>query len=550
MSKISFIPLGGAVDVTKNLYLYEYGDQVLIVDCGLGFANETMIGVDLILPDITYLLKSTKKIAGMVLTHGHEDHIGALPFVLPQLPGNFEIFATTFTAGLINEKLREFGIGKKVQTASFDKSYDFGPFNVSFIRVTHSVPDTSNLFIKTPAGNFYHGSDFKFDDSPFDGKVSEYEKIRSLSSQGVLCLMSDVLGAERPGRSLPETMLSQTIEDEMRKAPGKFIFTTYSSNIARLNQVILAAEKTGKHVCFIGRSLFKAVDVAKKLAYIKLPPGMEIADSKELKRFPENKIVLIVAGTQGQEGSALSRIVSGSVAEVPLTPKDTVVFSSDPIPGNELSVYALIDAISKVGAKVYYSDIPPSFHVSGHGPSEDLMKMVDLVHPKKVLPIGATYRHMAAYKKLVKEKGYQDQDILLLDDGQEVIFENGTSRLGRKIDVRNVFVDQVSGEEVETFVLRDREKLSQDGVVVVIVEINSIDGQLLNSNIIARGFLPSETERVSRGLTSEIRTELTRSKNRVKDWNYMRKIIGNISERFILKKLKKRPLILPIAIEV
>ena len=548
-NKLSFIPLGGAVDVTKNMYLYEYGDSILIVDCGIGFANETMIGVDLILPDINYILKSNKKIVGMLLTHGHEDHIGALPYILPQLPADFDIYATPFTQALINTKLTDFGLGNRVKAADFSKEYNFGPFKTTFLRITHSVPDTSNIFIKTPVGNFYHGSDFKFDDTPFDGKVTDYQGIQNLSSQGVLCLMSDVLGSEREGRTPSESILTATIEDAMRAAPGKFILTTYSSNIARLNQVIFAAEKTGKQICFVGRSLIKAVDVAKKIGYLKINSSTEI-DIKNLKRVPDNKLVLVVAGAQGQEGSALSRIVDGQVAEVSLTPKDTVVFSSDPIPGNELSVNALIDAICKIGAKVFYSDIPPRFHVSGHGSSEDLMKMVDLVKPKKVLPIGATFRHMAVYKNLVKQKGFQDKDILLLDDGQEVVFENGNSYLGRKIEVNNIYVDQLSGEEVEGFVLRDREKLSKDGIVVVMVEINAANGQLMNSNIVPRGFTPAEADKINKGLSAEIRRELLKTKGRLKDWGYIRKNVGNISERFIFKKTRRRPLVLPIVIEV
>lgn len=549
MNKLSFIPLGGAVDVTKNLYLYEYGDEVLIVDCGLGFANETMIGVDLILPDISYLLKNNKKIVGLVFTHGHEDHIGALPYILPQLPLDFEMYATPFTEALVNEKLREFGIGRKVKRASFDRDYQLGSFNISFIRITHSVPDTSNLFIKTPVGNFYHGSDFKLDDTPYDGKVTDYEKIKRLASQGVLCMMTDVLGAEKPGENPSESTLTSLIEEEMRRTEGKFIFTTYSSNIARLNQVITAAEKLGKQVSFIGRSLIKAVDVAKKLEYIKMKNGTEV-DIKNLKRYNDRSLVLIVAGAQGQEGSALSRIVDGNVAEVSLTKKDTVIFSSDPIPGNEVSVYAIVDAIAKVGAKVFYSDIAPSFHVSGHGKSAELMKLLDLVKPKMVLPIGATYRHMAAYKKLAKDRGFTDQNIILLDDGQEIVFENGSSRLGRTIEVNNVYVDQMSGEEVESFVLRDREKLSKDGMIVVMVEINASSGQILNSNIVTRGFVPSDTNKIVKGLGSELRTIISRNKVRVKDWNYMRKEVGNISERFVFKKLKRRPLVLPIVIEV
>lgn len=549
MKKISFIPLGGSTNITKNMYLYEYGNSVLIVDCGLGFANETMIGVDLIIPDITYLLKSNKKIEGIVLTHGHEDHIGALPYLLPELPGNFEILATPFTAELTNHKLKEFGVGKKVKIASFSSEYRMGPFSLSFIRITHSVPDTSNIFIKTPAGNFYHGSDFKFDDSPFDGNLTDYSKIKSLSSSGVLCLMTDVLGAEKSGTTPSESTLTQLIEDEMRATRGKFVFTTYSSNIARQNQVLTAAKKLGRRVCFIGRSLQNAVDTAKKLKYLRLDSGMEI-NIKELKKIPDNNLVLIVAGAQAQEGSALSRIAGGEVAEVKLTKNDTVIFSSDPIPGNEVYVYSLIDEIAKIGSKVMYSDLSPKFHTSGHGSSDELMKLVDLVKPKKVLPIGATYRHMVAYKKLVKQRGFKDEDIIFLDDGQEVVFENGSSRLGRKIDIGNVYVDQLSGEEVEGFVLRDRKRISKDGIVIVMVEINSSSREIIDSNIVARGFLPSEAQKLSRGLTSVIKTELSKTNVKLQDWNYVRKNIGNISERFIFKKLRRRPLVMPLVIEV
>lgn len=549
MNKISFIPLGGSTDITKNMYLYEYQDFILIVDCGLGFANETMIGVDLILPDISYLLKSNKKIAGLVLTHGHEDHIGALPYILPQLSGNFEMYATPFTAELINQKLKEFGIGKQVKTAAFTKDYNLGPFNISFIKITHSVPDTSNIFIKTPAGNFYHGSDFKFDDAPFDGKLTDYSKIESLSKQGVLCLMSDVLGAEKPGRTPSESILTQLIEDEMRNTKGKLFFTTYSSNINRQNQVVVAAKKSGRKVCFVGRSLLNASSVGKKLGYLNIDRDLEV-DIKEIKKVPDNKLVLIVAGAQAQEGSALSRIVAGEVAEVSISKDDTVIFSSDPIPGNEVSVYELVDEIAKIGAKVFYADNTPKFHTSGHGSSEELMKMVDLVRPKKVLPIGGTFRHMAAYKNLVKKKGFSDSDIILLDDGQEVIFGGGQSRLGRKIDISNVFVDQLSGEEVESFVLRDREKISKDGVVIVLVEINSSNGTVIESNVVSRGFLPKESQRISKGLDTVIKSELSKTKVGIRDWNHVRKNVGNISERFIFKRFRRRPLVLPIVIEV
>ena len=547
--KISFIPLGGTTDVTKNMYLYEYEDSILIVDCGLGFPNETMLGVDLLIPDISYLLKTNKKIVGMVLTHGHEDHIGALPYVLPELP-SFPIYGTTLTAAFSNEKLSEFGIANKVKVASFDSDIQIGPFGVSFIRVTHSVPDTSNIFIKTPAGNFYHGSDFKFDMTPFDGKRTDFTKIAKLSSEGVVCLMSDVLGSERPGASPSESDLLLTMVEEARKSPGKVILTTYSSNISRLNQAVIAARESGRKVCFIGRSLLKAKEIAEGLGYMKIDKGLEV-DLRSLRNYRDKNLFLLVAGSQGQEGSAMSRLVNGDIKETSLKSTDTVIFSSDIIPGNEVSVNGLIDEISKVGARVLYGDVYDDIHVSGHGKQYDLMLMVSLVKPKKVMPIGATFRHMAAYKQLVKNMGFQDKDILLIEDGQEIIFENGQSRFGQKIQVRNVYVDQITGEEVESFVLRDREKISKEGVVVLMLELDSNTGQIVGSpNIIARGFSSSENSQLNKALVEELRQNLSKKKGRVTDWSYTRRFIGSIAERFISLKFRRRPLVLPVVIEV
>ncbi|EKD86550.1 MAG: hypothetical protein ACD_37C00242G0002 [uncultured bacterium] len=547
--KISFIPIGGITDVTKNMYLYEYEDSILIVDCGLGFPNETMLGVDLLLPDITYLKTTKKKIVGMVLTHGHEDHIGALPYVLPELP-SFPIYATTLTAAFSNEKLVEFGTSYRVQTVPFEKDIQIGPFGISFIRVTHSVPDTSNIFIKTPAGNFYHGSDFKFDMTPFDGKKTDFTKISRLSSQGVLCLMSDALGAERPGASPTEMDILPILIEEMRTCKGKIILTTYSSNISRLNQAVLAARLTGRKVCFIGRSLLKAKDVAQRLDYMKIDKGIEI-EQNQLRNFKDQNLLLFVAGSQGQEGSALSRLVNGDIRETSIKPTDTVIFSSDIIPGNEVSVNALIDEISKIGAKVLHSEVAEDIHVSGHGKQYDLMLMMSLVKGQNVMPIGSTYRHAAAYRQLARNMGYLDKNILLLEDGQEIIFEKGTTRMGQKIQVRNVYVDQLSGEEIESFVLRDREKISKEGVVVLMLELDSNTGQVIGTpNIIARGFSTAEAIELNKALVNEIKRSMLNKKGRVTDWTYTRRFIGGIAEKFISTKFRRRPLVLPVVIEV
>lgn len=547
---LKYIPLGGVTNVTKNMHLYEYNNNVLIVDCGLGFADETMIGVDLMLPDISYLTKNpSKKIVGIAITHGHEDHLGALPYILPQLSGKFDIFATPLTAAFINEKLKEFGVNKKAISVNYDKDILLGNFLLSFIRVTHSVPDTSNIFIKTPVGNFYHGSDFKFDFTPYDGKKTDFAKIVRKSDEGILCLMSDSLGSEREGFTVSEQEIGETILNEMKNTQGKFIVTTYSSNISRLNQVLNAARSLNRRVCFVGRSLIRAKDVALSLGYMKIERNMEI-DLKDVRNYNDKQIVLIVAGSQGQENSALSRIANGDHKDIAINEKDCVVFSSDPIPGNEVAINALIDDIAKAGARVLYSDISDGLHVSGHGSQGDLSLMMSLVRPQKVLPIGGTYKHMVAYKALARKNGFLDRDILLPEDGQEVLFGKNRATYGRKIPLQNVYVDQVSGEEVDTFVLRDREKISKEGIVIVLVEVDNYGALVNNPNIIARGFSSAEVPDITKGLSAEIKNNLKAKKSKVSDWNYLRRSIGAIAERYLVTKLKRRPLVLPVVIEV
>lgn len=554
MNQLSFIPLGGIGDVTKNMYLYEYDNQILIVDCGLGFADETMLGVDLLLPDISYLLDRIRlgsvKIVGMVLTHGHEDHIGALPFVLPSLP-NFPIFATPLTAALANGKLKEFGEKDKITTVRFgDKEITLGNFKVSFIRVTHSVPDSSNILIKTPVGNFYHGSDFKFDDAPYDKKITEYSRIEQAGKNGIYCLMSDCLGMERQGRTPSEMTLGEHFLDEIKNCKGKFIVTTYSSNISRLNQIIEVSEKVGRRICFIGRSLTKTKDVALSLGYLNLKDEMEVS-LDELARYNDDKLTLIVAGSQGQGNSAMARIVNNEHKEIKLSQNDTVVFSSDPIPGNETSVFGLIDTIAKKGIKIVYSSITKNFHVSGHGSQEELKQMIELTKPKKFIPIGGGFRHMLLYKNLALELGYNENDILLIEDGQEILFSGSEVKKGKRIPVENVYVDEFSGEELEGYILRDRKKLSEGGAVIALVQINSSNGQMIGKpDIIIRGFTSLSAGKISGKLMNDLTKSLGNKKDRITDWVYIKKMVGNIAEKRIFKELRRRPLVLPIVIEV
>jgi len=548
-NNLSLIPIGGVGDVTKNMYLYEYKNEILIVDCGLGFADETMLGVDLLIPDVTYLKNlQGKKIVGMALTHGHEDHIGGLPYLLPDLPGQFPIYGTPLTAELANAKLKDYGLQPRVQKVNFDGGeVKIGPFTLNFIRVTHSVLDSSNIFIKTPAGNFYHGSDYKIDLTPFDGKKTDFRKIAQVSKEGVLCMLSDCLGAERKGHTPSEFKLTAAFEEELENCKGKFIVTTYSSNISRVNQVLKVAEKFGRKVCFVGRSVIKAKEIAQNLGYIRMPRGMEIATA-QLKNYKDSDVVLLVAGSQGQGNSALSRIVSGEFKEIHLTASDVVIFSADPIPGNEVSVYALVDDIARLGARVIYSELSDEFHVSGHASSDDLTLMMNLVNPKIVLPIGGTFRQMVAYRGLAEKQGFEAKNILLLEDGQEVLFNQNGARLGKKLNLENVYVDQISGEEVESFVLRDRQRLATDGVVVVLSEF-ATSGQIDNLDIIVKGLSQQETTDIQVSLAKEIKEKLTQRAG-ARDRFLMRKAISEIAEKFIFRKLRKRPLVLPVIIEV
>ncbi len=549
-NNLIYTPLGGAGRVTSNMHLYETGNEILIVDCGLGFVDETIIGVELIIPDITYLKNTTKKIVGMAITHGHEDHFGALPFLLPDLP-SFPIYATPLTAEFANSKLKEFGLSTRVQKVDFDGGQvRLGSFSLNFIRVTHSVPDTSHIFIKTPIGNFYHGSDFKFEPDPFDGKKSDFNKISELSKQGVMCLMSDCLRSEQEGHIPSEAPILAALERELAKTLGKFIVTTYSSNIARVGQVLTAAKKFGRKVCFVGRSMINTKEMAVNFGYLKIDKGMEIP-LEQLKNYKDSNIVMVVAGSQGQEHSALTRIVNGDHRDIKLNPNDTVVFSSDAIPGNEISVNSLIDNIARRGARAVYSGISNEFHVSGHGAQEELGLLIDLTKPKNAIPIGGTYRQMAQYKNLAKKHGLADKNIILIENGQPVIFTREGTSLGKKIPLKNVYVDQISGEEVESYVLRDRQKLATDGVVAILIEIDASSGQIVGvPNVIVRGLLTQEATDVNKNLVRQLKGELSKKRQPVTDWIYMRKLIGEITEKYIFKNLRKRPLVLPVVIEV
>lgn len=551
-NELIFTSIGGIGDVTKNMYTYTIGNEILIVDCGIGFADSSLPGVDLLIPDVTNLKKELangKRIVGMCLSHGHEDHIGALPFILPQLP-KFPVYGSVLTAALSNDKLKEFGVDSRVTVVNFtDKPLQIGPFNVTFIRMTHSIIDAANLFIKTPAGNFYHGSDYKFDFTPVDGKESELLKIAKAGAEGVTCLFSDALGAEKPGHSRSEQFIKDSFEEAFRKTPGKIFVTTYSSNISRLNQAIEVAVSQGRKVCFMGRSLLKSRDVGRTLQYMNLNKKFEIRP-QEIARYKPNQVMILVAGSQAQESSALTRIANNDDRDIRIEKGDSVIFSADPIPGNEENIYALIDLLSRRGAKVIYSDITDEFHVSGHGSSNDVKLLMSLTHPKYLVPIGATYRQMVAYRQIAKDMGHAENNVFLPESGQELIFSAGVARFGKKIQNATIFLDQMTGEEVESFVVVDRARISKEGVMIILTELTGTTGQLASTpEILTKGFVYDKKEEFAKKLEADLVKRFDGRNEPITSVSYYKKTIEKIAED-ILYKEGRSPLVVPVIIEV
>lgn len=551
--KIRFIPLGGIGDVTKNMYVYEYIDprgktEILVVDCGVGFPDANMYGVDLVIPDSSYLDQKADKIKGIVLTHGHEDHIAALPYIWPKLKA--PIYATRLTGALAKVRLDEAGINAPINIWNRNQRLQLGSFNVEFVHMTHSIPDANNLIIRTPVGICYHGSDFKFDWTPVDADLSEVNKIVIAASEGVLSLATDCLGADREGYTLSEQVIEGGFEKAISQCKGKFIVTTQSSNISRIKQAIDVSVRHGKRICLIGRSIRQNIEVAKNLGYIKIPTNRFI-NEKDIKKVSPREVALIVAGSQGQVESALSRIASQDHKFVQITKGDMVVFSADPIPGNEEAVHSLIDSLVDLGAEVSYSEVLDDLHVSGHGSQSDLMLLLSLVRPKYVIPIGGTKRHMYHYRVLSETAGYPKENILLLENGQVVEFVNGVVGLGKPVDVDSIMVDGLGIGDVGNIVLRDRRKMAQDGIVVAIIPIDRARGQISGEvDIISRGFVYMKE---SESLIKETKNAIVNTfvKKKVSsDMGYTKKVIEDVVEKLLYEKTHRRPMVITVLIEV
>lgn len=553
---LRLISLGGFGDVTKNMFVYEYRrdknniSDILIVDCGIGFPDEAMYGIDLVIPDITYLRDKKDKIRAIVLTHGHEDHIGALPYILPEL--KVPVYGTRLTAALAEVKLRDFGLHTHVNVTDIDNVLRIGPFSVEFVHVTHSIPDATNLIIRTPVGIFYHGSDFKFDWTPIDGKKTDVGKIARVAKEGILCLLSDCVRVESPGYTLSEVVIEDTLEKEIRNCPGKFIFTTQSSNISRIQQAVNVAIRNNRKIVFLGRSIVENVEVTKRLKYLEFP-DMFVVSEKTLSRYKPNELALIVTGSQAQPNSALSRIAEGQHKFVSIGNGDVVVFSADPIPGYENSVHNLIDILTASGARVSYSDITEELHVSGHGAANDLSLMLSLTSPKYVIPIGGTFRQMKHYSLLAQKMGYKENQIILPRDGTIIEFDGSkNAKTGGQLDLKNIMIDGLGVGDIGNVVLRDRQTMASEGIVIVVVPIEQSTGRITaEPDIISRGFVyMKESGRLIDEAKRVVTDSLRLKKGRIMDWKYVRKQIEGNLEEFLYKETRRRPLILAMVIEV
>ena len=551
-SSLKIISLGGFGEVTKNMFVYETPKDILIVDCGVGFPEEEMRGVDLIIPDISYLQQKKEKIRAIILSHGHEDHIGGLPYILPQLPKNLPIFGPKWAIALSGLKLQEFGLSANFHEINEKSRLNLGEFSLEFIEVTHSIPDTYHLVIKTPVGIIYHAADFKLDLIPVMGKPTSQEKIRSVGKKGVLCLLSDCLRAENPGFTPPEAKLEEMFEEEISTCRGKFFVTTMSSNISRLKQAIDVSTRRGRKIVLVGRSIKQNFKLAEKLGYLKFPQGIFLGE-KEIKNYPPNCLSLLVAGSQAQMGSALDKIVAQESDSIKIKPGDKVIFSTDYIPGNEKAIYRLIDNIYRLGGEVVYQDIHSNVHVSGHGSQEDLGKLMRMVGPRFMIPIGGNFRHMVAYQKLAVNKGFKREQVLLPDDGRIVeFFPNQPPRISQKIEIREVLVDALGVGDVGNVILRDRKILATEGMVVVVIPLDQVSHNLEGEpEVVTRGFIyVKENLPLLRRAKEKIRQVVRQTKRREMDYRFVQRKTQEELEKFFFKTTGRRPMVLPVIIEV
>jgi ribonuclease J len=548
--RLKIIPLGGLGEIGKNMMVMEYENDIIIIDAGLMFPEEEMFGVDLVIPDISYLLERREKIRGIIITHGHEDHVGALPYLLPQL--DVPLYATKLTHGLISVKLKErrtrSGINLKVVPPG--GTVTLGRFKVEFFPVTHSIPDSVGLIIHTPLGIIVHSGDFKIDFTPVSGKPTDMSRLAQLGAQGVLLLLSDSTYAELPGYTPSEKVVGEALDRVIARAPGRVIVTTFASLVSRIQQVIDAAAKYQRRVFPVGRSMTDTIRIALELGYLNAPDGV-LARLDELRGLPRNKIVFVTTGSQGEPTSALVRMANRDHRQVHILRGDTVVFSASPIPGNEAVIYRTVNSLFKQGARVMYGG-QEQVHVHGHASQEELKLLLNVVKPKFFMPIHGEYRHLTFHANLAQSIGISSDSTFVLEDGDILELSPQSAKVTGKIAYGNVYVDGLSVGDIGSVVLRDRKMLSRDGMVMVIIAVNRQTGKLIGlPDIVTRGFVDT---RESREMLEESRNLVARTLDhggeRPADWGYINNKVRDILNRFYYEQTKRRPMIFPFMVKV
>ena len=548
-SKLKIIPLGGLEQIGMNITAFEYEDSIIVVDCGLSFPEDDMFGVDLVIPDVTYLKDNIDKVKGFFITHGHEDHIGAIPYILKEV--NVPIYATKLTIAIIEHKLEEHNMLKKVKrkVVKYGQHINLGCFRVEFIRTNHSIQDAAALAIYSPAGTVVHTGDFKVDYTPVYGDAIDLQRFGEIGKKGVLALMCDSTNAERPGFTMSERTVGKTFDNIFADHKNtRIIIATFASNVDRVQQIMNSANKYGRKVVIEGRSMVNIITIASELGYLTIPE-QTLIDIEQLKNYPDEQTVIITTGSQGESMAALSRMASGMHRKITIKPKDTIIFSSNPIPGNEKAVSGVINELTMKGAEVIFQDV----HVSGHACQEDIKLIYSLVKPKYAIPVHGEYRHLVAQAKIAEELGIDKENIFLLSSGDVLELDEESAAVTGHVQVGDVMVDGLGVGDVGNIVLRDRQHLAEEGIIIVVMTLESGSGMVLaGPDIVSRGFV---YVRGTESLMEEARhvlegtMEHCMDKN-ITDWSKIKTEIKDALGDFVWKETKRRPMIIPIIMEV
>ena len=551
-SKLKIIPLGGLHEIGKNITVFEYEDEIIVVDCGISFPEDDMLGIDLVIPDITYLIKNQEKIKGMVITHGHEDHIGGIPYFLKQI--NVPIYATRLTVGLINNKLEEHKLLRStdMHTVNQGDTIKLGKnFKVEFIRSSHSIPDSVMLAITTPAGTILHTGDFKVDYTPIDGQIMNFGRIAELGQQGILALMADSTNAERKGFTMSESSVGEVFEKLFLNCTKRIVVATFASNVHRIQQIVNSAVKYGRKIAVCGRSMINMISTAIELGYIECPDNLFI-DIDMIGSYTDDQLVIITTGSQGEPMSALTIMAAGDHRKVKIPPNDLIIISATPIPGNEKYVSKVIDDLMQLGAEVVYSALA-DVHVSGHACQEEQKLILALAKPKYFIPVHGEYRQLRAHQETAELMGIDKDNIFMLTNGRVLEIDSEEARFNGSVPSGRVLVDGLGVGDVGNIVLRDRQHLAQDGLIVIVLTMDSQTGEVVaGPDVISRGFVyVRESENLMDDVKSVVRHEVAKCEERgIRDWSTIKSTVKENLRDYLFIKTKRNPMIIPIIMEV